>query len=265
MAQLLSLLSSSPSVLALAGLLGAALGSFVHTCADGPSSPFRRSACNACRKALGPMELVPVFSWIALRGKCAGCKGLIPWRYPVVEAVLGVLFVLAFLAADGNELALLRNWFVLCVFTYTFLTDALRQDVSPLLMVGSAAALVPAQLMLGMAPASVAAGALVGVGFFAAQHFLSKGKWVGLGDAWIGLALGVLLGFPGILAALLLAYVGGAAVALCLIAAGRLMRTSTMAFGPFLVAAGTAVLFWGPALSAWYGRLSDALGVWMYG
>ncbi len=261
----LTVLTSSPPVLALAGLLGAALGSFIHTRADGPSSPFRRSACNVCRKNLGPLELVPVFSYVFLGGKCAGCKGRIPWRYPVVEAVLGILFVLATVAADGNVTALLRTWFVLCVFTYTFLTDALRQDVSPLLMVGAAAVLVPVQLALGMPPGPLLLGALVGGGFFAAQHFVSKGKWVGLGDAWIGLALGVLLGFPGVLAALLIAYASGAAVAVTLLAAGRMKRTSTMAFGPFLVSAGTVVLLWGPVLTTWYWRLTDAIGERLYG
>lgn len=265
MSQAFSLIMTSVPALALSGLLGAALGSFIHTRADGPSSPFRRSACNVCRKALGPLELVPVFSYVFLGGKCAGCKGRIPWRYPVVEAVLGVLFVLGALAADGNELVLLRNWFVLCALTYTFLTDALRQDVSPSLMVGTALALIPVQIVLGVAPMSLLGGALIGGGFFAAQHFVSKGKWVGLGDAWIGLLLGVLLGFPQILTALLVAYVSGAAVALVLIATGVYKRTSKMAFGPFLVTAGIAVLLCGDRFVAAYWRLTDFIGDRLYG
>lgn len=246
-------------------LLGAAMGSFIHTRADGPSSPFRRSACNVCRKVLGPLELVPVFSWIVLRGKCAGCKGRIPWRYPVVEAILGALFVLGAVEAGGDTLTTLRNWFVLCTFTYIFLTDALRQDVSPLLMIGTAVALVPGQLALGVSWESVLIGALIGGGFFAAQHLVSKGKWVGLGDAWIGLAIGVLVGFPHILTVLFLAYISGAIVAVTLMATKKLKRTEAMAFGPFLLSTAIVTLFWSEHIIGVYWKLTDLLGDRLYG
>ncbi len=252
-------------LLPLVALLGAAMGSFIHTRADGPSSPFRRSACNVCRKALGPLELVPVFSWIFLKGKCAGCKGRIPWRYPVVEAILGALFVLGAIEADGNTLMTLRNWFVLCAFTYTFLTDALRQDVSPLLMIGTAVALVPVQFALGSSWQSLLIGALIGGGFFAAQNLLSKGKWVGLGDAWIGFAIGVLIGFPHILTVLFLAYISGALVAVILLATKKLKRTEAMAFGPFLLTAAVVTLFWSEQIIGVYWKLTDLLGNQLYG
>ena len=84
-------------MLALAGVLGALVGSFgnvvIHRLPRGESIVFPGSHCPSCNRRLGPLELVPILSFLALRGRCRGCGAAIGWRYPIVEAVMAGLFL----------------------------------------------------------------------------------------------------------------------------------------------------------------------------
>jgi len=85
-------------VVALVGILGALIGSFanvvIHRAPRGESIVFPGSHCPRCGHRLGPLELVPVVSFLVLRGRCRSCGGAIGWRYPAVEAAMAALFVL---------------------------------------------------------------------------------------------------------------------------------------------------------------------------
>jgi leader peptidase (prepilin peptidase)/N-methyltransferase len=82
-----------------AGLLGLAFGSFLNVCVSrwpaGESVVTPRSHCRACARTLAWWENVPLLSWIVLRGRCRGCAAQISWRYPLVEAAVGVLWAAA--------------------------------------------------------------------------------------------------------------------------------------------------------------------------
>ncbi|HET6692204.1 MAG TPA: prepilin peptidase, partial [Miltoncostaeaceae bacterium] len=79
----------------VAGLIGLALGSFSTVLASrwpaGESLVSPRSHCTSCARTLTPLELVPVVSWLAQRGRCRGCGGRVHWRYPVIELASGAL------------------------------------------------------------------------------------------------------------------------------------------------------------------------------
>lgn len=106
------------AAVALAGVVGAMLGSFlnvvVHRVPRGRSVVTGRSHCPACHAAIGPADLVPVVSWMALRGRCRRCGTAIAARYPLVEALCGAL--LAALAAGEVAAGVRPGWAAVAVW-----------------------------------------------------------------------------------------------------------------------------------------------------
>lgn len=154
-------------------------------------------------------------------------------------------------------LLFLRDAFVLCVLARTTLTDLAREEVSPILLGASALLLLCVQLMLGWELTPLLLGGAIGAGFFLLQYALSRGRWVGLGDAWLGGMLGVLVGFPWIGLVLLLAYVSGAGAAVVLLLRGSHSRKSHIPFGPFLSVSGLVVLWFGAEILQGYAWIVD--------
>jgi prepilin signal peptidase PulO-like enzyme (type II secretory pathway) len=111
---------------------------------------------------------------------------------------------------------------------------------------------VAANLALGVPLVSLAIGMLIGWGFFMAQILLSKGKWVGGGDAWLGLLMGAILGWPMVVVALFLAYISGALVGSVLLLLRRARMQSQLPFGTFLSAATIVALLVGDRILNWY-------------
>ena len=93
---------------------------------------------------------------------------------------------------------------------------------------------------------------VIGGSWFALQFFLSKGKWVGGGDIRLGVLMGLILGWPGILVALGLAYVGGTIILLPFVLFKKKKMKSQVPFGAFLVPATIAVMFWQGQIIEWY-------------
>lgn len=89
---------------------------------------------------------------------------------------------------------------------------------------------------------SLLIGSVIGGSFFGLQYLLSKKRLVGVGDIWLGIALGLLFGWVTLLFVLLLAYVGGAIISLVLLAIGRIQRQDPVPLGSFLAAASICVL-----------------------
>lgn len=99
---------------------------------------------------------------------------------------------------------------------------------------------------------SMLVGALVGMGFFLAQYVVSKGRWIGGGDIRLGLFMGIILGWPLILVALFLAYVGGAIFVIPFLIMGKKQFASKIPFGTYLSVATVVAMFWGEKLVDWY-------------
>ncbi len=237
------------------GALGAVLASFAGVVSErlntGESWFSGRSRCNACARPLNGFDLIPVFSWLASGGSCRTCGTAVPYRYPVAEAVLGIVFAAAaFTLGPGVMLiALLLTLFVLAVIV---LYD-LRHTIVPLslslvlivLSIWYAYLAIPN--LSAFSHALITAGA-IGLGFFL-MHVLSKGRWMGLGDAPVALALS-LLAAPYALAGLLFSFWIGAAVGILLLVSQRRghRMNSEIPFVPFLAAGYLLAFFtqWNP-------------------
>lgn len=89
-------------------------------------------------------------------------------------------------------------------------------------------------------------------GFFLFQYLISRGRWIGVGDIYLGIFMGVILGWPQILAALLIAYVSGACFSLFLLAIGSKKLQSRTPFGTYLAVATLVTMLWGKIILEWY-------------
>jgi prepilin signal peptidase PulO-like enzyme (type II secretory pathway) len=105
---------------------------------------------------------------------------------------------------------------------------------------------------LGFAWQDLLISALIGGGFFLVQFVISQGRWIGGGDIRLGFLMGLALGWPQIIAALMLAYSLGAFVGVVLIIFSRKKWDSQIPFGVFLTTATIIILFWGDFLVQWY-------------
>ncbi|HWQ99402.1 MAG TPA: prepilin peptidase [Candidatus Methylomirabilis sp.] len=238
-----------PVVLIL--LLGAALGSFANVLVvrikEG-SSIGGRSRCPSCRKTIRAKHLIPVVSWLWLKGRCAMCRKPIHWQYPAVETAMAVLAVVAFLRHldDPSQAALWAVAFELAVsFCFLVITAFdLRWQLVPLEFTAASAMLVGAgRTLMGDDWLRVALGAVtvaVVLGFFV---LASRGALMGEGDPVVGLLVGAALGFPLALAGIVVSFVIGGSVAAALLVQGSVTRKTPVPFAPFL-AAGTLVALW---------------------
>lgn len=203
-----------------------------------------RSRCQSCRRELAAADLIPVLSYLLLRGKCRYCRKPIGWQYPAIELVTTALFVL-FAAFEPFSGALVRDWLIVAVLIAVFVVDARASIIPDELMIPALIGAVVWSISFHTPePTLMAIGAAVGGGFFALQYFISRGKWIGGGDIRLGAFLGAVLGWPLVLPALLLAYWSGAAVGIGLVVVGRKKWGSEIPFGTFLSAAGVAVLLY---------------------
>lgn len=250
-------------VFAFGTIIGSFLNAVLWRLRTGEGFVYGRSYCPCCRHMLAPKDLIPVLSYVLLRGKCRYCaKGIHP-SYLAVELTMGSLF-LAFAwpvvsagLLDGRSLAgMLLSWYFAAVLVLIFVYDLrymiIPREVTTWAMVAAAAG----GLLLGVPWPSLAIGFAVGGGFFWLQHAVSKGKWIGGGDIHLGALMGLMLGWPRILVALFLAYVSGAAIGAALLASKKTSWKSQIPFGTFLAAATIVALLWGDPILAWYLRLT---------
>ena len=244
-------------------LLGLAIGSFLNVVIgrlrSGESGWRSRSQCPECHAVLRPSELIPLFSFVVLRGRCRSCKKPISWQYPIVEFSTAALFLTSYGLHGGSAgllggglLSVLRDWLFIAGLTVVFVIDLLDMVVFDSVTIPMAVLAFIFSLATGAKPLNLLLAALVGGGFFLVQYAVSRGRWIGGGDIRIGAMMGMMLGFPGVLLALFVSYVIGALTALGLMAAGKAKWSSQMAFGTFLSASTALVLFFGQRLLAWY-------------
>lgn len=226
-----------------------------------------RSMCPECRHALGPMDLVPVLSWMMLDGKCRYCHKPISMQYPLVEILTGLLFALSAFPVLRTSYSVLQ--IVDLVFWLYFLTVLIilalydlrwyiLPDVVLLPAIGVALVRLPVLLMLGKPLAGVVGFLLAGLAvgaFFYALAAVSKGRWMGGGDIKLVFLMGLVLGWSKLAVALLLAFNSGAIVGVLLIALKIKHRRDHIPFGPFLVSGTIIAMLYGQVIIDWYWRL----------
>lgn len=231
-----------------------------------------RSFCPHCKHTLSWQDLIPVLSLLILKGKCRYCRKPISWQYPLVELATGLIFVSIYNlpAVFTQQFSLLYQGlggqaifnFIYCLTISSFLIIIFVYDLKhyiipdkviyPAIVIAFIYNLLRLNLEPGRFSLGVFWAALAAAGFFAAIVLISKGKWMGIGDIKLAALMGLILGSPGILVALLSAFFIGAVAGLGLIAAGKKKLSSEVPFGPFLVTGTFIALFWGERIIAWY-------------
>lgn len=205
-----------------------------------------RSMCPDCKHGLGVKDLVPVLSWLSLKGECRYCKKPISWQYPAVELLTGVLFVISYFAWPNafstGEWLYFGLWLAMVVQLVALAVYDLRWMLLPNRMVIVAAGIATVMLATravtdtSLEPLlSALWGVVIGGGLFYVLFQLSDGKWIGGGDVKLGAVLGLTVGGPmNAILLLFIASFAGTIVMLPLLLSGKTKRTSKMPFGPFL-------------------------------
>jgi leader peptidase (prepilin peptidase) / N-methyltransferase len=225
-----------------------------------------RSACPACKAPITALQNIPILSYVFLRGRCANCGVRISLRYPIVEALTGILSAaVAWKLGFGWPAAagLVLTWFLVALAFIDIDTQFLPDSLTlPLLWLGLLLSLFyPAP---GMAPIPVEMrssiiGAIAGyLSLWSVYHIfrlLTAKEGMGYGDFKLLAALGAWLGWQMLLPIVLMAAAVGAVTGIALLAARGQNRSTPIAFGPFLAAAGWLMLMFGREL------VTDYLGL----
>lgn len=247
--------------------IGAALGSFSLVLAwrmhDGRDWVKGRSACEECGHVLSGRDMVPVISWIALRGKCRYCGKPFSRQLLYAELMLATILVVSWVfwpfATDAIlGYLLFGSWVMVCVLLSALFWYDLRWYLLPNKLIYT---LLPLSVVFAVIRGFVEGSSAVDAalmpvlsvvflsGLFFVLYSVSKGKWIGFGDVRLGYSLGLLIGTP-LLSWLMLfiASVLGIVVALPSLMNKKRKLTSKIPFGPLLIIATVIVVLFGQNL-----------------
>lgn len=239
-------------------ILGLLVGSFLNCLAyrlpRQEKILWARSHCPKCLKVLNWLELIPVVSFILQKARCHTCQQKISWQYPVAEILTSLSFLLAFWHSP-NIYYLIFNIFIVSILILIFLIDLNNGIILDSIIWSSVIIIFICQWLFGLPLFSFLLAAAIGGGFFGLQYLISRGRWIGSGDIGLGVLMGVILGWPKILFALILAYISGAIIGLVLMTLKKKNWQSALPFGVFLTPATFVTMLWGQAVVDWYLRL----------
>lgn len=240
-------------------LLGMAVGSFLNVLIDrlpqGKSIFSPGSHCEACKQPLNARDLIPIFSYLWLKGRCRYCKAVISRRLPLVEAGSGVLFgYLVWHYGFSADLAIAI--FYGCLFLVLAVIDLergliLNKLVYPAMAIALTFSLLLSDLDIVPGLASTAGGGGTGLGLFLIIVIVSRGG-MGFGDVKLAALIGLISGFPLVLVAVFLAVISGGLVAVSLLLLKIRGRRQAIPFGPYLSLAAIITLLYGSGILDWY-------------
>jgi leader peptidase (prepilin peptidase)/N-methyltransferase len=252
-------------------IFGTIVGSFLNVLVlrynTGVSAMQGRSFCFSCGKKLGPLELIPLFSFIFQGGKCISCHSKISWQYPIVESLTGLLFVAVLVKYSGILGLTLNPWYILiALITIAVLISITVYDIKHkiipdglVITFGILALLkIAADYVLTIdTPENIKnhliwyllAGPILALPFFFIWLF-SKGKWMGLGDPKLMVGIGWFLGPIMGLSAIILAFWIGAGYGIVLMILSKFSwqglkidGKTEVPFAPFLILGFLLVFF----------------------
>ncbi|MEI7890335.1 MAG: prepilin peptidase [bacterium] len=243
-------------------LLGLIIGSFLNAVVyrlNAVESLMERSHCPHCKKQVRWFDNVPLFSFIVLGAKCRDCGEKISWQYPVVELLTGIMFAL--LGSYFFDINIVSSWtltaFYLIVFAILmiiFVYDFKYMEIPMLVLwMGVAFSLTyflfadyqifhQTKSFLELRTIAGILGAIVAAGFFFALAAYSKETWMGYGDVYLGFLVGMVVGWPNVIATLMLSFTLGALISVALIAIKSKTMKSQVPFAPFLISGAFLVI-----------------------
>lgn len=250
-------------------ILGTCLGSFLNVCIDrlprGQSLIYPPSHCDTCDKKLTVFDLIPVVSYLWLKGRCRYCRTNIPRRILAVE--LGAGFLFAFLSFSyGFSLQFLVLAFYTCLFLILAVIDLehgliLNKIVYPAIGIslvlspfwsslGLSRALLGENTMLNNFLSSLSSGGIFAV-LFLLIALLYRGG-MGWGDVKMAALVGLVTGFPSAFVAMMTSFLSGGLTASFLLLLRWKRRKEAIPYGPFLSLGAFVALLWGEDIIAWY-------------
>ncbi len=234
-------------------LLGSFLNAWIWRAHEGLHIHKGRSMCPHCRTMIKWYDLFPIVSFFILKGVCRQCHKKISWQYPAVELWMGIVFVFLSLFYGAETWLIARSAVSIFFLTFIFVYDLQYGEVL------DQASILPALFLFFISWYvnwqswyTMLIGAIVASGFFLLQYIISRGKWIGGGDVRLGVLLGVIVGWPVILLALMLAYIIGACFSIAFVVSGRKSFSSKVPFGQYLTLATLVMMFWGQQFVVWY-------------
>jgi leader peptidase (prepilin peptidase)/N-methyltransferase len=247
-------------VMLFAFTFGAIVGSFLNVCIyripAEKSIVSPPSSCPACGHQIRWFENIPIFSYLFLRGHCAACRLKISLRYPAVEALTGLLFVLTFYYFGFSSVTLVYMVFVAALVAITFidLDHQIIPDVISLpgILVGFASSffipwLTWSDSIFGIL---LGGGSLLAVAWI--YEKLAGREGMGGGDIKLLAMFGAFLGWQAVFPIIFLASLAGTLVGVPLMLVQKGDTRLAIPFGPFLALAAIVYLFWGKMLIGWY-------------
>lgn len=263
-------------------LIGSFLNVVIFRLESGEKIVNDRSKCMNCGHILAWRDLLPLCSFLFLKGKCRYCQKKISWQYPLVELSTGIMFVLIFnfqlLASDSYLISNIQYpigsllfWFLtsaalIVVFVYDLkhyiipdkiiysaITVALGFNLFNDLGIISKLGILDLQFIIyNSIFLNYLFAAIIASAFFLSIVIITRGKGMGGGDIKLAFLMGLLLGWPMIIFSVFLSFVVGSIVGVFLILVGRKKIKSMIPFGPFLILGTFVGLFFGEKIIKWY-------------
>ncbi|MFT5871675.1 MAG: leader peptidase (prepilin peptidase)/N-methyltransferase [Clostridium sp.] len=243
-------------------ILGLLIGSFLNVCIyripRGESIAYPPSHCTSCGNDIKPYDLIPVLSWIFLRGKCRGCGEKISSRYALVELATAILFLLTYYQY-GLNISLLKYLILIPFLIVIAMIDYDTMDVyttTTWIAIVVGIALLGVDFYLGQPVATYVYGGLLGAGTITFIILMSKlilgVEGMGWGDAEICGLCGLFLGFKLSLIMMLLSFIIGGVIGVYLLRFKDKNGRSEMPFGPSIIMATFLMIIWGDKILNWY-------------
>lgn len=238
-------------------ICGLIFGSFFNVCIfriqKGESIAYPPSHCTSCNNVLKWYDLVPVLSYLFLKGKCRYCKEKISLRYPLIELITGILFFLIFLKYGMDILTIKFLVFISLLIVIGMIdfdtTDVYSSTTITGIIAGVIFILIGTYLKTSN-PVPFIIGGVLGGGIIAIIILITKG--MGWGDAEICLVGGLFLGWRLTVVMLMLSFVLGGIVGIILIALKIKSKKDYIPFGPFIAMAAVITMFFGQNLINYY-------------
>ncbi len=241
-------------------LLGLVVGSFLNVCIHrlpkGESVVRPVSRCPVCAVPIRWYDNIPLLSFLLLMGRCRACGSRIAWRYPVVEALTGSLFLLTMLRFGLSVRSIFLLIFISGLVLVTFID--LDHEIIPHMVTlpGIPLGLIGSLITRDPSPREATTGALIGAGlvYLVAVYgeVAFQKESMGGGDVNLLAMIGAFLGWRQVLFSFFVAVAAGASIALVLIAARVLSRKDRIPFGPFLAFGAVVALLGGDRVMDWY-------------
>ena len=236
-------------------LLGTVIGSFLNVLADrlphGISIVSPPSQCPHCGRRLKPLELIPILSYLLLRGKCITCKAYIPIRIMFVELGTGILFGLIWQRYGLSLDTLLGCLFASFLITILLIDLKHHRILNVMTYPAYIIALVTLPLIFKRDLIEVLAGGALGFTLLLIITLI-KPKGMGMGDVKLAALIGFVLGYPSVLLALFLSFTVGGLISGVLLIAKVIGRKDQVAFAPYLATGGILTMLYGQEILSWW-------------